>query len=479
MPVGLKNIGNTSYFNSLLQYYFTLLPFREVMINNQKYVEDENSEPKRIGASEVGQFQVAVGKKFVDLIKALFIKMETSEEEFIVPEKELAFMAASNVNDLIATASAEENVNLSLQEDPSSEDIPSDSRSVQARGKEKAAETIKLVRRSSQDFGMQQDVTECMGNVMYLIEAALKPLQKSKDGEQIDDMIRQLFYCEARQILTYIDNETMQEVEKVEKVYYSHFIVHASEGKTLYDGLDQFFFAEKVENYPGGQNATREVTVETLPPVFQVMVQRVHYDRETAEIYKSNAHVEFEKVIYLDRYLNELKNMRNEVVQWQSELVEHEKDIQDYSKPKAFLESSDTVYREYLNETYTEAELDRVCILSEILASRAEPVIETKEESIRELRKKTKEQFKEHTKNAYKIHAVFVHQGQANMGHYWIYILDHTEDQWWKYDDSRVTKADEREVLYDTSGSNANPYFLVYVDADKLDKLVETAVLHK
>lgn len=190
--------------------------------------------------------------------------------------------------------------------------------------------------------------------------------------------------------------------------------------------------------------------------------------------------------------------MRNEVVQWQSELVEHEKDIQDYSKPKvsclnhllclvwtnfvlfkAFLESSDTVYREYLNETYTEAELDRVCILSEILASRAEPVIETKEESIRELRKKTKEQFKEHTKNAYKIHAVFVHQGQANMGHYWIYILDHTEDQWWKYDDSRVTKADEREVLYDTSGSNANPYFLVYVDADKLDKLVETAVLHK
>lgn len=66
--------------------------------------------------------------------------METSEEEFIVPEKELAFMAASNVNDLIATASAEENVvsqviteneqskadntmrqNLSLQEDPSSE----------------------------------------------------------------------------------------------------------------------------------------------------------------------------------------------------------------------------------------------------------------------------------------------------------------------------------------------------------------------
>lgn len=97
-------------------------------------------------------------------------------------------------------------------------------------------------------------------------------------------------------------------------------------------------------------------------------------------------------------------------------------------------------------------------------------------ESRAELRQKIDEQYKDYTKNAYKIHAVFVHQGQANYGHYWIYILDHVEDQWWKYNDSLVTKVNEQEVFHDTTGSTANPYFLVYVDANKLDQVVETIV---
>lgn len=108
---------------------------------------------------------------------------------------------------------------------------------------------------------------------MYLVEAALKPLKKTQDGEQIDDMIRQLFYGKARQILSYVDNKTMQEVKKNKEEDFSHVIVDACEGKTLYDGLDEYFFADKVENFQGGEEATREVTVKTLPPVLQVLVQ--------------------------------------------------------------------------------------------------------------------------------------------------------------------------------------------------------------
>lgn len=62
-PVGLNNIGNTCYFNSLLQYYYTLLPFRETMINIEEYVEDENSEPKKIGGIEVDQSEIRRAKK--------------------------------------------------------------------------------------------------------------------------------------------------------------------------------------------------------------------------------------------------------------------------------------------------------------------------------------------------------------------------------------------------------------------------------
>lgn len=62
-PVGLNNIGNTCYFNSLLQYYYTLLPFRNTMIDIEAYIEDENSEPKKIGGIEVDQSEIRRAKK--------------------------------------------------------------------------------------------------------------------------------------------------------------------------------------------------------------------------------------------------------------------------------------------------------------------------------------------------------------------------------------------------------------------------------
>lgn len=39
-----------------------------------------------------------------------------------------------------------------------------------------------------------------------------------------------------------------------------------------------------------------------------------------------------------------------------------------------------------------------------------------------------------------------------------------------------LQKVKEAEILHDTTGSTANPYFLVYVDANKVDDLVETIV---
>jgi hypothetical protein len=112
-----------------------------------------------------------------------------------------------------------------------------------------------------------------MGNVMYLVEAALKPLSQTEDGEQIDDMVRQLFYGKARQILSYHDNSTSKMIEKIMEEDFSHVIVDAAQGDNLYDGLDDYFFAGKVENFQGGSEATREVSVKNFPPILQVLIQ--------------------------------------------------------------------------------------------------------------------------------------------------------------------------------------------------------------
>jgi hypothetical protein len=43
-PVGLSNIGNTCYLNSLLQYIYTIKDIRETVMTMEMHVENENAE---------------------------------------------------------------------------------------------------------------------------------------------------------------------------------------------------------------------------------------------------------------------------------------------------------------------------------------------------------------------------------------------------------------------------------------------------
>lgn len=61
-PVGLQNIGNTCYLNSLLQFYFSIRPFRDLVLHYEAHQMDVNDDEsifrKQVGSRKVAKKEV-------------------------------------------------------------------------------------------------------------------------------------------------------------------------------------------------------------------------------------------------------------------------------------------------------------------------------------------------------------------------------------------------------------------------------------
>ncbi|RIA97236.1 hypothetical protein C1645_814311 [Glomus cerebriforme] len=532
MPVGLDNIGNTCYLNSLLQYYFTIRPLREAVLKTDSssangYELDWQS--ITIGHRKVSKSEVERAKKFVNLLRGLFVNLIHTTQRSITPDIDLAYLALVNakndedeyketskspmddnkmaIDDLSPGPSSSKNIdygssdNCTLSEEitveiegtaPSANEdfiVPKNfyeqnnesSASHSLKGKEKenahgpelstdffnTSKEDKLKAASDMLLGRQQDVTECMDNVMFQLEAALKPLFMIDENEDGQNIIKRLFYGQTRQIL-----------RKQNTV--------VAEGRDLYDGLDVYFDASLVD-YDDTQ-VTREVTLAKIPPILQIHVQRVQFDRSTSNIYKSNAFLRFDKVIYLDRYLDKnyelLKQRRHDAHNWKQDIDRLQAELKDYERDKTtMLPMTDLLKStaDFIHDTIKIDPTDENLLSSVeqegnhlILTKACLNYIIEHHNKISQLKSQLSQHYRDLQECEYRLHAVFIHSGQANFGHYWIYIFDFEKDRWLKFNDSYVTEVEDREVFADTTGSSANPYCMVYVKAQDAKELVET-----
>ena len=91
-PVGLDNIGNTCYLNSLLQFYFTVKPLRELVLNFDMYKESTGQRRgrKQVGSRSVSLKEIERAQRFIYGLQKLFQNMISAPSPQVTPEQELA-----------------------------------------------------------------------------------------------------------------------------------------------------------------------------------------------------------------------------------------------------------------------------------------------------------------------------------------------------------------------------------------------------
>ncbi|OCH87545.1 cysteine proteinase [Obba rivulosa] len=325
-------------------------------------------------------------------------------------------------------------------------------------------------------FGRQHDVSECMDNCMFQIETALLDFQQEKaavedDKTTAEDLILRLFYGKKRQRLTALsaaDDARHQSSIHEKEDLFSHLHVNVSEeGYDLYDSLGRYF-DDVVEL--DGQKKRMEVSLVDLPPLLQIQLQRVQFNRETQQAYKSQAYVKFGETVYMDRFLESAdpeKKARAKAIQ--ADLNASRDHIQRLTEgnhaPFApalgnvadFLGKQDIVdLPEADGELVVTVRSEQDLVVSELEKERANAV---------QLKSQLEDVWKDNRDAAYELTSVFIHRGSSpSWGHYFFYsrnLPDHP-DSWFKYNDSSVTVVSKDEVLADTTGSTANPYMLVF-----------------
>lgn len=588
IPIGLNNIGNTCYLNSVLQYFFAIGKLRDQVIlasqgDLQKVANSVEQPSIRVGGRQVSKREIIRSYRFVQQLGQLFSNMITAPTSAVTPERELAYLAlvssrVEETNDVPDLATAvitsspslaaatqltrptsvpdTQQVTTEVQSDAAHEIIKprlSDELMEQeddsmnrwststdgiltpplseriapplpARPKSEALDAHEAGQRrnSLMQLGAQQDVSECLDNVMFQIEVALIALEtdgqnsgvagtKELDDGWIEDgdSLRRLFLGRTLQHLELASLEKRDSDQNIRgpsihtkrEVFTILPIDVVEEERDIYDGLDGFF-DEEILTGSAGESIRRTVTLTDSPAIMQIQLQRVQFDRIKG-VYKSQAHLEVGQTLYMDRYLDfdpldpadearlekrkKGRESRRRIAELRTRLRDLEPEKKSVSETlkqtSNFLSSLTSLKSIHTSQTEDEAvekvkgidnliDVDFSQYLSEE-ASRVEQEVKDAQREIANLKSGVEELWREEKRVEYVLTSVFMHRGEASHGHYFLNQRKVTQEDkelstlWYKYNDQSVTEVTWSEVHRDQSG--ATPYLLCWVRRDKLD----------
>ena len=482
-PIGLKNIGNTCYFNSLMQTLFRVEPFyRDLLqlkdLDKVQIPETENEINKK-------RFKEAI--LMVKALQELFVTLTASNQKYTDPSNVLNRC----VNDMA------EHVKIGDQQDIVEYSV---------NFFERIEDVLQLVSLSADPLTKSQvdDPAPLDEGDLQRQSSSYTPKLKTSISLSNDSFVKKLFFGSV--VPTIIQNGK-EEVGTKELF-----------GPILLDPTTNYFykswedhFYNQIENFhnPDGSvaDAKKWELVENFPEVLCFQINRAKYNKASRRTEKNNQRFEFDSEIYSDRFLLKNKQIVKEKRSIASELqtqiaqVEQQlKDIRNYKDGRNILRSfedvlsflnklnnqtdqSSSMMEEKIPETqqtheakpsvaleehWASVESSTKLQIMEVINSTAQR-IQTEENQLIELRKELQEKlntlYKDIEETKYSVFSIIMHEGTADHGHYYCYIRS-TGNQWFRFNDFHVRQAEEKEVFEAAFGhesGHASAYCVFYM----------------
>lgn len=449
-PVGLKNIKNTCYFNSLIQSYF-MIP---------KLVQEILSFKLDPNHPDLATLAKSPNIKLIEELQLLFASMILGNKKCIDP---------SNVLDTLLDETGKQ-IQVGEQKDIGEFNINFIARIEEGL---KAAHSFKAPEGPSDLLGL-----------------ALDEEKRFKKVENLN-LVSQLFYAKQQEFVT-AEELDGEQVEFKNCSMFGQLSLDVNE-KDLHRAWDKAYH-NFIEEYmtPRGHKtfATQDIWPEKLPGILLFQIQRVVYDPSLKVSVKINSEFKFPDVLYGDRYVLQNKetylNLRHLVLEIKQKINVLERELKNIQNFKGsgcgIVKVLEVVSRFLDTQQYSVLENKKKQIShlldigddelkdTQFTLEAIKKLFESKEhfliENIERLQVELESIFdKENLKKfEYLLHAILMHQGRAEAGHYFAYIFDIEEKVWRSYSDTYIKKVTSEEVFKNAIGNeDISAYCLIYI----------------